>query len=275
MRFKTLLRRTALVFSIPYAAVCVLLYAKQDTLVYLARTAPEASQLAEAPRRGVEPWRSAEGALLGWRRSNPGAGQRILAFHGNAGQAQDRAHFIDALQHLDGGRMWEVYLFEYPGFGARPGPLGEAEIAAAARAAADELLAADPRPLFLMGESLGSGPACTLAGALGSRIPGVLLVVPYASLLDAAQHLYPWAPVSWLLRDRFDNEAALRRYTGRVGFVVAGEDEVVTTAGGERLHAGYAGLKRLRVFSGAGHNDIDYSQGADWWREMSEFLLSR
>ena len=51
------------------------------------------------------------------------------------------------------------YTPEYPGYGARPGPTSEQAIKSAAERALKQLLAQDSRPLYLLGESLGSGVA--------------------------------------------------------------------------------------------------------------------
>lgn len=268
MKFLRALFRLAAI----YAILLAVLFALQDRLIYFPRTATEPTLLHEARAVGLEPWRDASGQLIGWRRSAPAARCRAVLFHGNAGSASDRAPFAEALGALANGRTWEVHLFEYPGYGARPGKPARKAIEDSARAALGELLAADARPLFLLGESIGSGPACSLAAEFGERIAGVGLVVPMASLADTAARHYPFLPARWLLRGQFDNITALRTYHGRVAFILAAEDEIVTTADGIRLHDSYGGPKLLNVISGARHNDIDYSRNAPWWREMSDFL---
>src|SRR3712207_8052499 len=50
----------------------------------------------------------------------------------------------------------------------------ERAITAAAVQAVGELKANDPRPVFLLGESLGSGPACATARERGGDIAGLL-----------------------------------------------------------------------------------------------------
>ncbi len=266
--------RTALRLGAIYAIFLAVLFALQDRLIYFPRTDPEPRLLDKAQAAGLAPWRDAGGQIIGWRLPGPAARFRVVLFHGNAGCALDRAPFAEALGALANGRTWEVHLFEYPGYGARSGKPSRRAIEEAARAAIKELFAADERPLFLLGESIGSGPACSLAAEFGERIAGVGLIVPMSSIADAAAHHYPLVPVRWLLRGQFDNIAALRTYRGPVAFILAGEDEIVTTADGVRLHDSYGGPKFLKVLPGVGHNEIDYSPDARWWREMSDFLTS-
>lgn len=267
--------RISVCLFVIYLGLLALLYFAQGRLIYMAGRASEEVLLQEARTLMLEPWRDGSGAMIGWRRPNPGAANRIVVFHGNAGWALLRDHFVEALQRLDGGRTWEVLLFEYPGYGARPGTPSEKSIMAAASAAIEELLASDSRPLFLLGESLGSGPASAMAAKFGSRIAGLTLLVPYHSLTHAAGHHYPYVPVSLILRDRFDSAEALRRYAGPVVFALAENDEVVTFEGGRQLHDLHAGPKRLIVFPDLMHNDVDYSPNAAWWVEMTQFLLRR
>lgn len=271
---KTKFLRTAFHLTAIYAIFLVVFFALQNRLIYFPRTDTEPRLMQQASAAGLEPWRDAGGQLIGWRMPVSAAHYRIVLFHGNAGASIDRTPFADALGALVNGRQWEVHLFEYPGYGARPGRPARKTIEAAARAALKELLAADERPLFLLGESIGSGPACSLAAEFGERIAGVGLIVPMSSIADAAAHHYPLVPVRWLLRGQFDNIAALRTYRGPVAFILAGADEIVTTADGVRLHDGYGGPKFLKVLPGVGHNKIDYSPDAPWWREMSDFLTS-
>ncbi len=261
-----------------YLGLLVLLALLQRTLIYFPSHAPEAELLAEAARKGVEPWRDSGGQIIGWKhagRAQRNAANRLVVFHGNTGYALQRTHYIDGFERLGGRQLWEVCLFEYPGFGARPGAISERAITEAGARAIAELKAADPRPIFVLGESLGSGPACATARARSADIAGVLLITPYASLPEVAGFHYPWVPVRWLLRDRWDNAAALRGYHGRVGVLLAGEDEVIPVAQGQHLFEEAHEPKRRWVIAGASHNGLPFDPAESWWQETSDFLLDR
>jgi len=85
-----------------------------------------------------------------------------MILHGNAGFALHRTHYLQALEEIDEGRTWEVILFEYPGYGSREGRPGEAVFRTAVSEAIGQLMQEDDRPIFLLGESIGSGPARTM-----------------------------------------------------------------------------------------------------------------
>ena len=83
-----------------------------------------ASAEQTAAKAGFVPWRNPAGQLMGWKlpaRSSAPAGS-VLIFHGNAGWALNRAYM--ALPIHDAAPL-DVYIFEYPGFGAREGSPGE------------------------------------------------------------------------------------------------------------------------------------------------------
>jgi fermentation-respiration switch protein FrsA (DUF1100 family) len=140
-------------------------------------------------------------------------------------------------------------------------------------AALETLARADDRPVFLLGESVGSGPACAIASREPERVRGLLLWTPFASLTDVAAHHYPFLPVRLLLRDRWENTVALQPYHGPVGVRVAEFDDVVTTAQGKKLYDACAGPKRLWMAAGAGHNSIDLDPFGTWWSEATAFVL--
>jgi pimeloyl-ACP methyl ester carboxylesterase len=270
---KTFLFRAGRALLLAYIVLLLLVAGCQNRILYLPRRGSEEDFIAAARRRNIQPWRDADGQLIGWRRPNPRATNRLVVFHGNAGSALDREYYIDAFQSLGSGADWEVWILEYPGYGSRPGSPGKAAFIPAGRAALNELLAADTRPLFLLGESIGSGTACLLAAEMPGRIAGLALVVPIARLQEVAQEKFPWLPMRLLLRDKFDNIAALASYRGRVAVVIADSDEVVGAAQGRKLHDNYSGPRLLLVLNGAGHNSFDIHPNAAWFGDVSRFLL--
>lgn len=252
----------------------IAIFAKlQRQMIYYPTVAGEGELLAEAGRLGMQAWRDDNDGLVGWRPLRQGdGGQRVLVFHGNAGFALHREYFVEGF-HTQ-GKNWEIYLFEYPGYGSRPGSPSETAIKSAATQALKLLLSRDPRPVYLIGESLGSGVASHLAATFPKQVAGLLLVTPFSNLAEVAAHHFKWLPLRALLTEHYDSMAALSRYRGPVAFLLAGNDEVVPTALGQRLHDHYQGPRWLRVVSGAGHNSLPLHPGADWWSEVSAFLLA-
>ncbi len=252
------------------AGLCLLIFVFQRRFLYFPERSSEAAALARAARLGLEPWRDREGRLRGWRAPAPGRpGARLLVLHGNAGSALDRAYYLDPL-----GRLGvEVSLLEYPGYGARPGSPSEASLVTAALDAVDALASGGGAPVWLLGESLGSGVAARAALLQPRAVRGLFLVTPFASLAEVARHHYPLLP-GFVLRDRFEPLRDLRAFRGPVAVLVAGRDEVVTAAQGRKLFDGLPGPKRLWEQPDALHNTVDLRPDSPMWREVTTFLAS-
>ena len=248
-------------------AVLVAAFALQRRLLYFPdRTSPERA-LAHAERLGLAPWHGAGGVLRGWRApagSEPRA--RALVLHGNAGSALDRTYYVAALAPLG----VEVTLLEYPGYGARPGNPTLETLTAAALDAVDAL-EHEGGPVWLVGESLGSGVAARAARLLPGIVRGLVLVTPFAELSTVARHHYPFLP-PLLLRDRFSPAHDLARSRAPTVVLVAGRDEVVTAEQGRLLFEVLPGPKWLVEQPHATHNGLDLSPELPFWRDAVLFL---
>jgi len=239
----------------------------QRRLIY--HPAPFSPALAEqmGAQARLERWTNSAGARLGWRRLCPKqpAGGRVLIVYGNASFAIGCADYADALQSV---APLDVFILEYPGYGDRPGAPSETSFF---RAADQTLpLLGTNLPVYLIGESLGSGVASYLAGTYPGRFAGALLLSPYNRLSTVAQNAMPIFPVRLLLLDRFPSEDYLRHYHGPVGFVVDGQDTVVPAKFGIRLLDAYTGPKRLWYYPLSGHMTIQ-EPPATFWRAVVDF----
>jgi pimeloyl-ACP methyl ester carboxylesterase len=251
-----------------YAAICLLAFLFQRRLVYFPDRYPERAALAAAGRLGLAPWRDARGEIVGWR--TPPASRkmaRLLVMHGNAGSAIDRFPYAQAFARLG----VEVLLLEYPGYGARPGCPSLASLGAAAGEALDALAAEGPEPIWVLGESLGSGVAGRAVALRPGLVKGMVLVTPFARMTDVVRLHYPWLPTS-LLRERYAPQSDLAGFAGPAVVLLAGRDEVVGAAQGRRLFEALRGPKRLSVQEGAGHNGIDLDPASPFWAEAAGFL---
>jgi hypothetical protein len=250
-----------------YIATAVAVMVMQRRMIYQPSTASEKVLRAVARNEGFEPWLNVAGQTIGWRRLGTHASPclQALIVHGNAGYALDRADYAKALQ---AAALFDVFILEYPGYGSRPGAASQASLFQAADEALD--LLRTNGPVYVIGESLGTGVAAHLAGAHANEVAGLLLFTPYNNLIAVAQHHMPIFPVAWMLWDRFPSEDLLHSYRGPIGFLLAGNDEVVPDKFGRRLYEAYQGPKKLWEAPKAGHNDV-HSQPLDWWKEVVAF----
>jgi len=111
-----------------------------------------------------------------------------------------------------------------------------------------------------------------VAVRLAARRPlaGVILVTPFDSLTAVAQRYYPYLPVKWLLRHRFDSLSLAPGIDVPMLCLIAGRDEVVPPVHAERLYQAWGGPKREVILAGAQHNDADAAP--EFWPSIRRFL---
>ncbi|MDP2794771.1 MAG: alpha/beta fold hydrolase [Sulfurisoma sp.] len=241
----------------------------QDRLLYFPDTPPPAAVLADAKRDGLAPWPGADD-YRGLLREPVGPVRgTVVLFHGNAGHAGHRGWYADELTRLG----LRVILAEYPGYGPRSGKLGEASFVADAVQTLEAVRRSYPGPLILAGESIGAGVAAAAYARSPDGVAALLLITPFDTLENAARHHVPWAPVRWLLRDRYDNLANLAAWRGRTAVVVAEQDTIVPARFGRALFDALPQPKRLWTLPAADHNDWSDRIDAAWWRSAVDFLL--
>lgn len=255
--------------AITYGAFLLAGCAWQRKLLYYPTKLPLPVVTAEARAAGFEPWRNVAGEIVGWKLpAPPEVRGRVLIVHGNAGGAWQRGYLAHPLQQT--GDV-EVFVLEYPGYGARSGtPTLKSLLAAGTEAL--ELLPAD-LPVYVVSESIGAGVAAHLARVQPQRVAGMAMFVPYDSLPAVAQSRMPLLLPYLFLRDRYEPAAWMREYRGPVTFVLAERDEIIPVKFGRRLHDVYPGPKQLEVRAGAGHNDVT-EPATEWWRAVLQFWNS-
>jgi len=192
----------------------------------------------------------------------------VLIFHGNAGSALGRSYFIQSLEAFG----LRVILCEYPGYGACPGRHGQKPFVAAASKMIKRAETLYPEPLWLMGESLGCGVAAAAIEANPKAIEAILLIMPWDTLGDLGQSLYPYFPTKLLTRDRFDNIANLAEFPGPIGIVMAQGDEIIPNRHTQRLYDQLTGNKQLWTLERVGHNTWLDTVDVAWWQEIVTFL---
>lgn len=239
----------------------------QDRFLYF----PDKAALGDMVSGALRPWPTPQdfrGLVAEPAESVRGT---AIIFHGNAGHAGHRKFYATALTRLG----LRVILAEYPGYGPRDGAVGEQNLVADAEqtiALAHRLYGA---PLLLIGESLGSGVVAAVGARQRERIAGLLLITPWDRLGHVAAYHYPWLPVKWLLRDRYDSATHLASFGRPVLVVVAERDSIVPARFGVALYEALAYPKQLAVVKAAEHNDWVERVDDTWWRAAITFLLAQ
>jgi pimeloyl-ACP methyl ester carboxylesterase len=271
-RGKTILIKTLIVLLSAYGTCLLVLYFSQRSIMYHPDRGDEKEFLAAAAKQGVLPWRNERSELIGWKRlSKTPTKNRLLIFHGNGGNALSRTYLMNGFEKTGD---WDFYLLEYSGYAWRGDNPNQNAILDSAKNAMQELMAENKAPVFIAGESLGTGVACLLASKMPRAVRGLFLVTPYNSTVDVAIGRYPIFPIRLLMKDQYHAAAALREYSGPVAVLLAGNDYIVPTRFGQALFNGYNGPKKLWIQPSAGHNSLDFDPQSKMWREIVEFWKS-
>ena len=246
------------------------MYFLQDSLMFYPERLSYEEAKARAQQRGLTLWLEDDMGYRGFVSQSYDQEFRgtVVAFHGNAGEASDRIYYVHALEPLG----YRVILHEYPGYGAREGKMDEQSLVEDACQTLRLVHEHYGGPVYLFGESIGSGVATGVLAQCDAMVKGVALITPWDNLPDLAQHLYWFLPVKWLVRDRYDNSENLLAYEGRVAVLYADSDSIIPPEHAKRLYDSIQSEKRLWVFEKAGHNSWPAWSDAVWWAEVMQFL---
>ena len=241
----------------------------QRSFIYHPRVFSSADVELMARASDLVRWTNSSGANIGFKRlamRQPAQGS-VMVMYGNGSTAVNSAHYAGDIQQV---AAFDVYILEYPGYEDRPGPPTQKKLFAAATDALQML--PTNQPVYLVGESLGTGVASYLAGTWPDRITGMILISPFTSVVAVANYHFPIVP--WLLlTDRFPSKKYLKHYHGKVGVTVDGQDTVVPEKFGLRLYHGYTGPKKLWQFPDGTHCQITGNPAA-FWKDAVAFWRS-
>lgn len=190
----------------------------------------------------------------------------VVMFHGNAGSVIERIWYADSLVALG----YRVILHEHPGYGARDGKLDEKNLVDDGAESVRFARIKYGRPVYIIGESLGSGVA---AGVLANaESEGAALIVPWDRIANVAKKFYWYLPVDILLNEKYDSMENLKDFKGPLAVVMAENDEIIPPECGKNLYQSFAGKKKLWVSKGAGHNNWNTIATPDFWKDLMSFV---
>jgi pimeloyl-ACP methyl ester carboxylesterase len=235
--------------------LCTALFFFQRSLIYF----PQPNAVTSADSQLTLSMPDAQISVLTRERVGP----RALIYFG--GNAEDVSRNLPEFAEAFAG--YAVYLLNYRGFGGSGGSPSEEAIAEDALALFDQVYASHPQ-VAVIGRSLGSGVAVRLASQ--RPVQQLILVTPYNSLEEIAARQYPWVPVQWLLKDRFESGKYAAHIRVPTLLLAASNDEVIPRASTQRLLENFPqGVATLKVVPDSGHNSIsDRAQYLQWMGDV-------
>lgn len=197
-----------------------------------------------------------------------GSAKTVLFYHGNAGNISHRVLTAKLLLELG----VNVLLIDYRGYGRSDGEPTEANIYADAQTAYDwlrEQKQRQPAEIFLFGRSLGGAVAVEIGAT--NECGGVIVESSFTSIVEMGRRVYPYLPVSLLVRYPFDSISKISRIQSPVLVTHSPEDEMIPYEMGQQLYQAASGDRTFVVLSG-GHNDQSYFDNVNYRNSLREIL---
>jgi pimeloyl-ACP methyl ester carboxylesterase len=234
-----------------YAAACLALFIFQRSLMYF----PPQSAALLAPKT----WTLAVPGAAVKISERPFPGQKALIYFG--GNGEDVSASLPLLDQAFPGHA--LYLLHYRGYTGSSGTPTEQALVSDALSLFDRVVA-EHSEIAVVGRSLGTGVALRLASS--RDVKSLVLVTPYDSLQELAVRQFPYFPVRWLLKYKYESWRYARHVKAPTLILAAQYDEVIPAWSTQLLLSRFAkGTATLQVISGAGHNSIS---GSDTYISM-------
>lgn len=237
-----------------YLALVAFFYWNQRQLIYLPEQDFPSPADAGVPEMQVIQLPTRDGLLLhAWyRRPVDPDRPTVVYFHGNAGHIGYRAVIVKPL--LEKG--YGVLLLTYRGYSGNPGKPSEEGLYHDARAAMQYLLdeRIPSRCRVLYGNSIGASVAMQMATEY--QVGAVVLQSPFTSLADVGHVHYPFFPVKWLIRDRYDSVAKAKKLQAPILILHGDDDRIIPPKLSRKLFLALPEPKEALYIPNRGHNDL-------------------
>lgn len=155
----------------------------------------------------------------------------LVFFHGNAGNLSNRVYKLNKFSKLN----LNVLIIAWRGFSGNAGEPTEKNLYNDAKMAIGWLnsVGVKNKRIILYGESLGTGVAVELGQ--NNRFDSIILESPFTSMEKAAKNIYPWLPIKYLLKDKYDTEDKIKNIKLPILIMHGKKDKIVPFKMGKKL----------------------------------------
>ncbi|MBX2992398.1 MAG: alpha/beta hydrolase [Bacteroidetes bacterium] len=272
-RWKRTLIYAAVPVVVVYFGIVGWYYVKEDSFLYFPRQGLRSAEEFDMNIKTVEFPASDGVQLVGWIVPSlmPDTSQFwVLYFHGNGGNISSRgyvAHYR-ALRNLG----LNVFAIDYRGYGLSEGSPSEQGLYLDGRAAFDYLVNQrhiSPRRIIIFGYSLGAAVAIHLATEVAAA--GLIVEGAFTSAVDVGRERYPFFPINWMMKSRFDSESRMHAVAEPSLFLHAVRDEIIPFEFGRRLFDA-AREPKFFVETAGGHNTAHTADSAKFYSSIADFI---
>ena len=155
----------------------------------------------------------------------------ILFLHGNAGNLFNRSYKLNRFNELN----LNVLIISWRSFSGNQGKPNETNLYEDAKKAVKWLngKGVETENIILYGESLGTGVAVEIGQS--NKFNSIILESPYTSMVKAAKIYYPYLPVKFLLKDKYESEKKIKNIKTPILIMHGKKDNIVPFYMGKKL----------------------------------------
>ena len=179
----------------------------------------------------------------------------IVFFHGNAGSLQNRTYKLNHFKNLNVNFL----IIAWRGFSGNKGKPNEMGLYEDAKSAIRWLntKGIQDKNIILYGESLGTAVAIEIAQE--KKYAGVVLESPFTSMVNMGKKYYPFFPVSFLLKDKFESYKKINKIFIPILVMHGKVDRIVPYEMGKKI---YELANRPKFFYSQEYGDhmLDYDE---------------
>ena len=171
--------------------------------------------------------------LLSWyHNKNINNYKTILFLHGNAGSLENRIHKINNFKDMN----INFLLLAWRGFSGNKGQPTEQNLYEDARSAIRwlESKGIKENDIIIYGESLGTGIATEIAQ--NKNFAGIILESPFTSMIEAGKTKYPFLPVRFLLKDKYESNKKIKNIKSPILIMHGKVDNIVPFYMGKKMY---------------------------------------
>jgi len=155
----------------------------------------------------------------------------IVFFHGNAGSLKNRTYKLNHFKDLDVNFL----IIAWRGFSGNKGKPNEIGLYEDARSAINwlNMKGMQDKNIILYGESLGTAVAVEIAQ--NKKYAGIILESPFTSMVNIGKKHYPFFPVSFLLKDKYESYKKINKISVPVLIMHGKVDKIVPYDMGKKM----------------------------------------
>ena len=206
--------------------------------------------------------------LLSWYHNKDSENYKTILFlHGNAGTLENRIYKINHLKNMDVNFL----IIAWRGFSGNKGKPTEKGLYEDAKSAIRWLKnkGIKEENIIIYGESLGTGVATEIAQ--NKNFAGVILETPFTSMVNVGKTKYPFFPVSFLLKDKYESDKKIKNIKSPILIMHGEVDKLVPFWMGKKLY-NLANEPKYSYFSEYDDHMMEYNEKL--LNELKKFINS-